>query len=116
MPPIKEQVEQADGLELTLICYKCMVSLLQRAKVQADANDWDAQAQSLYQTREFLAVLMDSLDLSYELSGQLLCLYLYANKLLTQALSTRENRYICEACDMLGSLLDGWRMIEPMLS
>jgi flagellar protein FliS len=110
------KISTATPLGLVIINYELMIHNLHLAKEnleEGEHSDFETHAKK---AQAYLMVLMGSLDRTFAISGELLRLYFYVNKLLIQSQFKRDPNLICEACDITGSLLDSWRVLARVES
>lgn len=105
------RITTSTPLGLVIINYELAIHNIHLAKENCENGEYGDFEIHVRKAQAYLMVLMSSLDMTFDISGQLLEVYLYVNKLLINSVFQRNTNTICDACDMLGSLLDGWRMI-----
>ncbi len=107
---LAEFVSSKTPLGLVIFNYELLIKNLHEAKTAIE-NGVQLSGE-LDKAMELLALLAGSLDLRYEISSELMSLYMYANRRIISAKLHSDAEQICEACDILSSLLDSWRRIE----
>ncbi len=107
----KKAIETATPLGLVIINYNLLLKYIHLSKRHCESEEREEFKETIKKAREFLNLLMSTLDMDYEVSKHMMSLYLYANKLLIQAEISFRYDIICEACDILGSLLDCFKLI-----
>jgi len=104
-------VATASPLRLVVLNYELAMRKIHAAKEAGEGSDEAAFAAHVREARAFVMLLAESLDMTFEISAQLLQLYLYCDGVLARAVIRQEPPGVCEACDVLGSLLDAWRSL-----
>jgi len=106
------RISAATPLQLIIINYELIMHNLHVAKEDCEKEEYDEFERHIRKAQRYLMVLMESLDLTFEVAHELMNLYLYANRMMIKSMFKRQPELVCDACDMLGSLLDSWRMLE----
>ena len=106
------KITQASPLGLLLINFDLIIRQIHRSKTAFDAEDINEFEDCIDDAQKFLMVLMSSLDMTFDISQELLSIYLYCNKLLVDAKTQKSADLACSACDILGSIQDSFRLIE----
>lgn len=107
-------VTTATPLKLVIINYELIAHNLHEAREYIDDGNKEKFEYHVKRSQDFLMVLMSSLDMTFDISADLMKIYRYVNKLMIQAVIKKDGNLVCEACDILSSLLDGWRMLEKL--
>ncbi|WP_105618993.1 flagellar protein FliS [Vallitalea okinawensis] len=97
MSQIKEwtlRISQANQEQLLLITYEILVSAIDELKDYLEKKDLANYKKKVRHTQKILNYLMNTLDMSYEISYDLLSLYLYLHKLLVQASISMDKKVI----------------------
>ena len=101
----------ASPLELLRINYELTILNLREAVAALAANDANNFKTRAENAREYLNVLISSLDLSFDISRELLRVYIFINGLILKAEASKDAAPLREAADMLGKLLDSYKAI-----
>ncbi len=99
------RVTNASRLGLLIVNYELAIDFIQSAK-QCSGVAYDT---NIIKAVESVRVLIDSLDINYELSLTLMDIYLYVNKLLYKALYSKKPDTLDEAERLLSNLMLTWR-------
>ncbi len=108
---VRPLVNDATPLGLVIISYNILLDRIHRAKLFCESGDVGAFSKMANAAREVLRTLMGSLDMQYDVSQNLMALYVYADKQIQEAVAKTDYSLICGACDILGSLLDSFRVV-----
>ena len=110
------RIINANPLELVIITYELIDGHLKSA---LGKNELEAMKHDILKARQFLSELVASLDIEYDISKELMSIYIYANKLLVESelkisLEKLEQakEKISEAVEILDKLGEGWRTIK----
>ncbi len=104
-----ERIKNASPLQLILITFELTIVNLEDAK-QAQENE--KYEYHIKKAQDFLMQLMSSLDMGYTISGHLLSIYLYINKMLHEAYFNKDHKNINDSIEMLNSLLSSFEFIQ----
>lgn len=107
-------VSTATPLRLVIINNELIIQNLHEAREYIDDGNFEKFEWHIKRSQEFLMLLMNSLDMTFNISADLMEIYRYVNKLLIQARIKKDGDLVCDGCDILGSLLDSWRMLEKL--
>ena len=105
------RASNASPLELLRINFELTILNLREADAALemnDANNFKARAEN---AREYLNLLISSLDMAYDISRELLRVYIFINGLILKAEASKDAPPLREAADMLGKLLDSYKAI-----
>jgi flagellar protein FliS len=106
------RIAAAAPAELVAINYEMIIGNINEAVTIGEAGaDNEVFALALTRAKELLDELILSLNHEYEISSELLPIYLYVNKLILEASSLRTVRTLGEAERILSHLLGAWRKI-----
>lgn len=94
--------------ELTLMLYDGCIKNLRLAKMHIEAKDYMKTNEVLQKAQSIICELMRSLDMSYDLSKQLIQLYDYIIDALVRANVKKDTAKIDEALEFLTELRDTW--------
>ncbi|MDF2586310.1 MAG: hypothetical protein K0S41_151 [Anaerocolumna sp.] len=88
------RVAGASRSELIVIMYEIILSDIDSAKKAFDLNEMDIYTKDLKHAGRFLNELMGSLDYRYEISFELMSLYIYVNKLIINAVYKKDPKIL----------------------
>lgn len=103
------QIANATPGQLVVITYEVIIETLDEAQKQLAVKDEKKFKRNIDKAQKLLRELMDSLDLSYSISMDLLQLYLYINKVIIKSYVTLKEEPLEEAKKLLNTLLIGWK-------
>ncbi len=106
------RIANATPLKLTIITYELTLAYIAEA---ADSETEKEVGSAVTKARAFLADLRNSLDMSYEISGSLMPLYIYVDKLLAANLYSKNIDTLNECTKILTSLLGSWNKLDEQL-
>jgi len=106
------RVTQASKSELIVILYEMILSELKDARDAYEAEDLTTFDKELKRAQKFVSELMVVLDYQYELSYDLLSLYLYVNKRIITAIIKRNPISLDSAEIVLNKLLIGFEGVS----
>lgn len=107
------RITQASRTELVVIMYEVLISDIKSAKVYFEKGETEKALRDIKHGQKFLNELMGSLDYQYEISLNLMSLYIYVNKLLTDAYYGGDIEALDNAEEVLKTLMDGFSKIAP---
>lgn len=102
------QIVNASPGQLIIITYELIIEALEEAVNQISAEDEKKLERSITKAQRLLRELINALDLSYEISYDLLEMYLYINKVIIKGYISRKEEPLKEAQKLLKTLLYGW--------
>ena len=107
----KEQIQEftrritlSNKTGLVVVTYDIFFAYLADAKKAKEEMQWDAFKQSVRMAQKCVNELVDTLDFSYELAGELYRTYVYCKERLATALYKRSEEELIE-CESLMKLL-----------
>lgn len=98
------RITQSNRTGLVVVTYDIFFAYLADAKKAKDEMQWDVFKQSVRQAQKCVSELIDTLDFSYELAGELYRTYVYCREKLATALYKRSEDELVE-CENLMKLL-----------
>ena len=106
------RVSQANRSELVVIMYEIILTDIKTAKEAYAKGDKVAYVGELRNAQKFVLELMNALDFEYEISKQLMSLYIYLNKNIIKSIAKYDEERL-ETVEMIVSkLLDGFRQVS----
>lgn len=103
------QIANATPGQLIVITYELIIETLEEAQKQIAVKDEKKFKRTIDKAQKLLRELMESLDLSYSISLDLMGLYLYINKMIIKSYITLKEEPLEEAKKLLNTLLIGWK-------
>ena len=104
------KIASATPLQLVIITYELVEKYIDDAmECIDDAKKFEF---NLNKSRAFLDDLKNSLDMSFEVSKNLMSLYNYVSQQISYYSFNKKEEHIIEAKKVLNELLDGWKAIE----
>ena len=102
----------ASPFGLVLINYELITEDIREAAAAYNAGDLSGFDERLARARELLNVLMTTLDMSYDISGELMRVYIYVNGLLIKAGVSRSPGPAVTAGEIMEKILAGLSKAE----
>lgn len=90
------RVAQANKSELVVIMYDIIFASMEEAEEFLAQGDQEGFRRELSRAQKTLRELIAALDMRYEISKQLMPLYLYANRHMVEALRTKNTKTLPE--------------------
>lgn len=106
------RITQANATALTVILYEMFLEYTKDASSYILADDREGMKSAVQSARSCLEELIGSLDLEYEIAGNLLSLYLYVNRMLIQAQIKKSVVCIEQAEAVIRPLFEAYRTIS----
>ncbi len=101
-------VKSATPGELTLSLYNGKVKFIKQAILAVEKGDIETANHKIIRTQEIVSYLMDTLNPDFEISGNLLSLYDYMNRRLTEANIKKDKAILEEVLGLVKELRDTW--------
>ena len=101
-----ERIKNATPVQLIVITFELVLVNIEDAR--ENIHDNEKFELHIRKAQDFLMQLMTSLDMSYQISSELLNLYLYANKLLHNSYFSKDLIDLDEATEILDGLLESF--------
>ena len=106
------RITQANSTGLTVILYEMLLTYIDEAKAACENGDKDALKASIRAARGSLEELMNSLNPTYEIAGNLMSLYLYVNRELLQSQIKKDAERLVRAEAVIRPLYEAYRTIS----
>ncbi len=106
------RVTQASKTELVVIMYEIILEDIKAAKIFYKSNDIESYTKELKHGQRFLNELMGNLNYKYNLSYDLLTLYIFANKAIITAIYKKTPEKLDGAEIVLEKLYNGFKEIS----
>ncbi|TCT11623.1 flagellar protein FliS [Natranaerovirga pectinivora] len=103
------RVIQASKGELIVITYELIIDFLNEAKEAKLENNKDQFDESIKSAQRTLRTLIESLDFGFDISKNLMSLYIFVNKQLLQSLIKYSSDEIESAQKVISTLLISWK-------
>ncbi len=104
------RIANATPLQLVIISYELIIKYIEDA---SDCIDNEKMFEfNLNKSKDFLDDLKNSLDMSLEISRNLMSLYNYVGQQISYYRFSKKSEHAEEAKKVINELLDGWRTIE----
>ena len=108
------RVAGATKSELVVIMYEIILTDIKTAKEAYENGDKIAYVGELRNAQKFVMELMNALDFEYEISKQLMSLYIYLNKNIIKCISHYDEEKIDTVEMVISKLLESFRQISEM--
>ena len=106
------RVTQASKSELIVILYEMILAEIKDAREAYEAEAYEAFAKNLKKAQRYVTELQVALDYKYEISYDLISLYLYVNKRIITAIVKRNPLPLDSAESVLMKLLTGFEEVS----
>ena len=106
------RVTQANRSELILIMYEIILADIKTAKEAYAKGDKVTYVGELRNAQKFVLELMNALDFEYEISKQLMSLYIYLNKNLIKSMTRYDEELLGTVEMVINKLLDSFRQLS----
>ncbi|HOA80366.1 MAG TPA: flagellar protein FliS [Defluviitaleaceae bacterium] len=108
------QIANASPGQLIVITYELILEALDEAQGQIPVKDEKSFKRSIESAQKLLRELMVSLDMSYDISNDLMSLYSYINKIIIKGYVSQKKEPLMEASKLLTTLLEGWKQAAAL--
>lgn len=108
MEEIAKKVITATPAELLVITYKLTIDTLQKAIDSMNNSDKDNLKKNINKTKMYILELMNTLDMRYELSLDLMSIYIFINKIIIRGFIKLDIKNLKEAKKILTILEEGF--------
>lgn len=105
------RISQSNKTEIVVITYEIIINYLDSAKKSIN-NNIDDFVFNVKKARQFLNQLSTALDFRYELSVELMNLYMYANECLIKSEMKRQDIHLSTVRDMMCKLKGAFEEIS----
>jgi flagellar protein FliS len=103
------RIVNANQNDLVIINYEMLIAELDDAIYKYEHEDSKGFAKNMHQATRVLRELSDNLDFQYEISKDLMSLYIFMNKKFIEASQKNSTQPLQSAKDVLNVLLLGWQ-------
>ncbi|GIO23878.1 flagellar export chaperone FliS [Oceanobacillus sp. J11TS1] len=104
-------VNTASGGELTLMLYNGCIKFIKQAMKDMDNNDFAAKNTNIQKAQKIIHELMVTLDPKIEISNQILPLYDYMQRVLTEANIKNDKEKLEEVLGYAEEFRDVWKQV-----
>ena len=108
------RIVNASPTQLVVITYEIALDYISEAKRYLEEGDDKEFRNNLSLAHEFVQQLTSNLDMSYDISWELMSIYLYTGKLLSQSGASNETIHLDNASEILNNLLTSWHELEKL--
>ena len=108
------RISNASPLQLVVINFELIIDNIHDAVSAYEAGNTESFAKHINSARDFLNLLMTSLDMSYSLSSDLMRVYIYVNGLLIKSDVLNSTKPAREARKLLKVLLESFRSLADL--
>ena len=105
------RITEANRSDLVVIMYEIILDCIDAAMESYRQDDKENFAKLLKKGQSFLNELMGGLDYQYEISLELMQLYIYVNKIIIEAAIQKDPGYLGSAKSVIGKLLSAYREV-----
>lgn len=105
------RITQANPSELVVIVYEIIMKDIENAKEDFANSDMVLFARNLNHAVKFVNELIDTLDSQYPITYDLMKLYLFCNKQIIKAVTTKDVEPLTSAINVLNHLLEGFKEV-----
>lgn len=112
----QNRIVQAGQSDLLLINYEMLIASIGEAVEAIDAMDLTQFHKSIETSKKLLRELSDNLDFKYDLSRDLMAIYIYVSKQLIQTSINMAKEPLVSAGKVLETLLKGWQEAAAKVS
>jgi flagellar protein FliS len=106
------RITQASKTELIVIMYEIVLEDIKAAKISYKNNDIESYNKELKHAQRFINELMGALNYKYNVSYDLMNLYIFANKAIITAMFKKTPETLDEAEIVLEKLYNGFKEIS----
>lgn len=106
------RVTQANRSELIVIMYEIILADIKTAKESYAKGDKVTYVGELRNAQKFVLELMNALDFEYEISKQLMSLYIYLNKNLIKSMTRYDEELLGTVEMVINKLLDSFKQVS----
>ncbi|MBM7615406.1 flagellar export chaperone FliS [Alkaliphilus hydrothermalis] len=105
------RITTANGPQLVALLYEELINSLMEATGAMEEGKNEGIQEALARGRDILAELLSTLEGDSEIAKNLRSLYLYVNRLMTEADNYKSGQKLQEAIKVLTPLYEGWRQL-----
>lgn len=98
--------------ELLIINYEMLLAQIDDAIEAIREEDNDEFSKAIINAHKLLRELSSGLDFQYDISKELMSIYIYVNKKFIDTSIHKEEKDLIEASKILSILLEGWKLTE----
>lgn len=109
MEGMTARIVEATSSELLVITYELAIDSIDNAIDALKSENEKQFKRYTNKAQSFVRELMNTLDMSYKISHELMPLYLFVNKTIIKAYMKKDEQPLKDAKRILNTLLDGWK-------
>lgn len=98
------RISQSNKTQIVVITYEIIINYLDSAQLSIHNNDIDDFVFNVKKARQFLNQLSSALDFRYNISKELMSLYMFANECLIKSEVKRQDIHLADIRKMMVSL------------
>lgn len=98
--------------ELLILNYEILIAQLEDALHCLQQEEEDEFSRAMINAHKLLRELSGGLDFSYDISKELMSIYIYVNKKFIDASIHKSEEAVKEAIKILDVLLSGWKLVD----
>lgn len=98
--------------ELLVINYEMLLAQIDDAIEAVRDGDDEEFSKAMVNSHKLLRELSSGLDFQYDISKELMSIYIYVNKKFIDASINQSETDLVEAAKILGILLEGWKLTD----
>lgn len=107
----QNSVMTASPGELTLMLYNGCIKYIGYAKLAIDQKNIEQRNYYIQRSQAIIGELMSTLNMDYDISNQMLPLYNYINRRLTEANIKNDSTILDEAEELITNFRDTWKEV-----
>lgn len=107
-----QEIKMASPMALIVMLYNGCIKSLKLARLAIEKKGYEEANKCLQKSQDILAELMMSLDLKYEISGELMQIYRFIYGEIVQINVSKKTEKIEPVLNILTSLRDTWAKVE----
>ena len=104
----QDYVSTASPIDLIILLYEGCIKQIKLAQIHFESGSLEKTSAALIRAQDIIAELVASLDLKFEVSGQLMSLYEYILNELIQMNIKKDFKNAGAVLEMLSSLKEAW--------
>jgi flagellar protein FliS len=105
------KISNATPVGLVIVNFELLLESVGSAFKNIEKGDTEAFEANVNKAKDFLMLLMKSLDFEYEISKHLLKAYIHINGLLNKSFFSKQTEPLSEAAELLKTMLADWKEI-----
>lgn len=106
------RISQSNRSQLVVVIYQIILLYLNEAKQSLENHDFQEFRDSIRKAQPFITELMEALDFKYEISMELMQLYVFVNKSLFQSMIKKDLSKLQGAVNVMEKLKKGFEKVS----